>query len=190
MNSSSLRAFISVLKRGSLLLDVSCMICTRTLILKSPDTSPTPKILHMPKSAILCIQNDITVMQIDNRSCNPLLNHSGLSSNLIYVNVWFPFMYSQKWNCYFQNRIIIFCFPVPTLIYLWEIYIFPGLTILLQKNMWTDPRNIYHRHMNVEIGGWGRAIPRKGIHKWDFLCSVAGPPLYRKQCARCKTHAA
>ncbi len=27
------------------------------------------------------------------------------------INVWFPFMYSQKWNCYFQNRIINFCLP-------------------------------------------------------------------------------
>jgi hypothetical protein len=40
-------------------------------------------------------------------------------------------MYSQKWNCCFQNRIIMFCLPVPTLIHLWEIYIFP-LPILLQ----------------------------------------------------------
>ncbi len=37
------------------------------------------------------------------------------------LNVWFPFLYSQKLNCYFQNRIIMFCLPVPTLIYLWEI---------------------------------------------------------------------
>jgi hypothetical protein len=43
-----------------------------------------------------------------------------------YINVWFSFMYSQKWNCYFQNRIIMFCLPVPSLIYPWEIYIFPG----------------------------------------------------------------
>ncbi len=28
---------------------------------------------------------------------------------------------------YFQNRIVMFCLPIPTLIYLWEIYIFPGL---------------------------------------------------------------
>ncbi len=42
------------------------------------------------------------------------------------INAWFPFMYSQKWNCYFQNRIIMFCLPVPSLIYLWEIYIFSG----------------------------------------------------------------
>ncbi len=34
------------------------------------------------------------------------------------INVWFPFMYSQKWNCYFQRRIIMFCLPVPTPVYL------------------------------------------------------------------------
>ncbi len=28
------------------------------------------------------------------------------------INVWFPFINSQKWNCYFQNRIIMFPFPV------------------------------------------------------------------------------
>ncbi len=42
------------------------------------------------------------------------------------INFGFPFIYSQKWNCYLQNRIIMFCLLVPTLIYLWEIYIFPG----------------------------------------------------------------
>jgi hypothetical protein len=26
--------------------------------------------------------------------------------------------------------------------------------------------------MNVEIGGLGRAFPRKGVHKWDFRCSA------------------
>jgi hypothetical protein len=31
------------------------------------------------------------------------------------INDWFPFMYSQKWNSYFQNIIIMFCLPVPTL---------------------------------------------------------------------------
>ncbi len=31
---------------------------------------------------------------------------------------------------YFQNRIIMFCLPVTTLIYLWEIYIFPGSVCL------------------------------------------------------------
>jgi hypothetical protein len=71
-------------------------------------------------------------------------------SNII---VWFPLMYSQKWNCYFQNRIIMFCLPVPT-IYLWEIYIFPGLVCLFCWKIWDRSwGNIYiaHRHMNVEI---------------------------------------
>ncbi len=35
------------------------------------------------------------------------------------INVWLPFMYSQKWNCYYQNRFILFCLPVPSFIYLW-----------------------------------------------------------------------
>ncbi len=36
------------------------------------------------------------------------------------INVLFPFMHSQKWNCYFPtNRIIMFCLPYPSLIYLW-----------------------------------------------------------------------
>ncbi len=46
------------------------------------------------------------------------------------INVWFPIMDFQKWNCYFPNRIIMFCLPVPTLLYLWEIYILPGLVCL------------------------------------------------------------
>jgi hypothetical protein len=25
------------------------------------------------------------------------------------INVWFPFMYSQNWNCSFQNRILMIC---------------------------------------------------------------------------------
>ncbi len=46
------------------------------------------------------------------------------------TNIWFPFMSSQKRNSYFQNRIIMFCLPVPTLIYPWEICIFPGSVCL------------------------------------------------------------
>ncbi len=48
-----------------------------------------------------------------------------------------------------------------------------GLPILLQGKMWTDPGNI-NRSQTYECGNWdpGRAIPRKGIHKWDFPCSV------------------
>jgi hypothetical protein len=49
--------------------------------------------------------------------------------------------------------------------------------IFLQQNRQTDPGNILfaHRHMNVKIGSEAGAIPRKGIHKWDFRCSVGIP---------------
>ena len=40
------------------------------------------------------------------------------------------FINYQKWICYFQNRIIMFCLPVPTLIYMWEVYKFLGLVCL------------------------------------------------------------
>ncbi len=52
-----------------------------------------------------------------------------------------------------------------------------GLPILLQENMWTDyPENRSQTH---ECGKWdrGRAISRKGIHKWDFRCSVLSTPI-------------
>ncbi len=51
-----------------------------------------------------------------------------------------------------------------------------GLPILLQGKMRTDPGNMYkNRSQTHECGNWdwGRAIPRKGIHKCDFPCSAA-----------------
>ncbi len=54
------------------------------------------------------------------------------------MNDWFPFMYSQQRNCYFKNRIIMLCLPVPTLIYLWEIYIFPWLVCLFCCRKYVD----------------------------------------------------
>ncbi len=39
---------------------------------------------------------------------------------------------------YFQNRIIMFCLPNPTLIYLWEIYIFPGSVCLFCCRKYVD----------------------------------------------------
>ncbi len=80
------------------------------------------------------------------------------------MNVWLTFMYSQKWNCYFQNRIILFCLPVPTLIYLWEIHIFPGSVCLFCCRY----RNRSQTH---ECGNWdwGRAIPRTEYINGIFL---------------------
>jgi hypothetical protein len=83
-------------------------------------------------------------------------------------------MYSQKWTCYFQNKIVMFCLPVPTLIYLWEIYIFPGsfclfccreiCGLMLVNKSLTDT---WMWKLVLRL-----AIPRKGIQKWDFPCSV------------------
>ncbi len=91
------------------------------------------------------------------------------------INAWFPCMYFQKWNCYFHNRIIMFCLPVPTLIYLWEIYIFPGPVCLFWCRKICGPiLGIYKSLIETWSGNWdwGRPIPRKGINKWDFRCSA------------------
>jgi hypothetical protein len=92
-------------------------------------------------------------------------------------NVWFPFMYYQNWNYYFQNRIIMFCLPVPTLIYLWEIYLFPGSVCQICCRKYVDRSWEYiirsQTHECGKSGLWDRAIPRKGIHTWDFSCNVA-----------------
>ncbi len=70
---------------------------------------------------------------------------------------------------YFQNRIIMLCLPVPTLIYLWETYI-----------LYFQDRSVCFAAAKYECGNWdsGRAIPRKGIHKWDFRCSVGREVTY------------
>ncbi len=57
-----------------------------------------------------------------------------------------------------------------------------GLLILLRRNMWSGPiLGIYKSLTDTWMWNWdwGRVIPRKGIHKWDFRCSV-------QQCMRCK----
>ncbi len=86
------------------------------------------------------------------------------------INVWFPFMYSQKWFWYFQNRIIMFCHPVP-------VY-FQDRSAYSAAGKYVDRSWEYiNRSQTHECGNWdwGCAIPRKGIHKWDFPCSVFYP---------------
>jgi hypothetical protein len=96
------------------------------------------------------------------------------------INVWLPFMHSQKCNSYFQNRIIMFRLPVPIFMYLREIYIFPGSVCLLCCREICGPilgicKSLTDtRHMNVEIGTeavtwtggivFSESIP--GLHKW------------------------
>ncbi len=49
------------------------------------------------------------------------------------INVWFPEM-----KLFFPKKIIKFYLPVPTLIYLWEIYIFPGSVCLFCCTKYVD----------------------------------------------------
>ena len=59
-----------------------------------------------------------------------------------------------------------------------------GLPILMQENMWTNHWQT-HECWNWD---WGRAVPRKGIHTWDFRAVldiyIWKPTLYMY----CQTH--
>ncbi len=69
------------------------------------------------------------------------------------------------------------CLLIPILIYLWEIYIlyFQDRSAYSAAGKYVDRSWEYiNRSQTQECGNldWGRAIPRKGIHKWDFRRSV------------------
>ncbi len=92
-----------------------------------------------------------------------------------YINVWFLFMYSQKWNCYFQHRIIMFCLLVlhsyicERFIYFQDRYANSAAGKYVDWSWEYINRSQIHECGNWD---WGRAIPSKGIHIWDFSCSV------------------
>ncbi len=75
----------------------------------------------------------------------------------IYV---FPEMKLCVQPPYFQNRVIMFCIPIPPFIHISvrDLYSYIsriGLSILLQPNMLTDPENIcIHRSQTHECGNW------------------------------------
>jgi hypothetical protein len=59
---------------------------------------------------------------------------------------------------------------------LWVIYIFPRSVCLFYWSKYVDRSWDYiYRSQTQECGnwGWGRTIPRKGVHKRDFRSSVA-----------------
>ena len=92
------------------------------------------------------------------------------------INVWFPFMYSQKWNCaasLFPKQNCNFLSPNSyTRISVRDLYISRiGLSILLQPNMWTHPGKIFitHRHMNVKVGTEAVQFPEKEYINGIFL---------------------
>jgi hypothetical protein len=63
------------------------------------------------------------------------------------INVWFPFMYSQKLNCaaslFPKQNSNVLSPNSYTHISVGDLYISRiGLSILMQPNMWTDPGNI------------------------------------------------
>jgi hypothetical protein len=73
------------------------------------------------------------------------------------INVWFPFIYSQKWNCAASGFLNVQNVQSAnyTLTYVRDLYIYKKricLSILLQPNMWTDHGKIAHRQMKEEIG--------------------------------------
>ncbi len=89
------------------------------------------------------------------------------------LNVWFTLMYSPKWNCSFLNRIKCNVLSPRSYTHI-DLYISRiGLPILLQ--------GIYHSQTH-QCGNWdwGRAIPRKRIHKWYFLAVWTGTLNYSR----------
>jgi hypothetical protein len=90
-------------------------------------------------------------------------------------------MNSHKWNCaasrprYFQNRMIMFCLPIPTFMYLWAIYILPGRSAYFSAAKDADCSWEYiHRSQIHEcrIGNEARTVLFLGIQKSDFRYSV------------------
>ncbi len=78
-------------------------------------------------------------------------------------------------NKYSQKRNIGVSVPISTFMCLWLISIFPQSVCLFCWRKYVDRSWVYiNRSQTHERGNWcwGRAIPKKEIHKWDFRCSA------------------
>ncbi len=82
---------------------------------------------------------------------------------------------SKIWNRYSQKRNCTATAIISTFMCLWTIYTYPRLICLFCCRKYVDRSWEYiNRSQTHECGNldWGRKIPRKGIQKWDFCCSV------------------
>ncbi len=78
-------------------------------------------------------------------------------------------------NKYSKKRNIGVSVLISTFMHLWVIYILPRSVCLFRWRKYVDQSWDYINSTQThECGnlGWGRAIPIKGIHKWDFRCSA------------------
>ncbi len=78
-------------------------------------------------------------------------------------------------NKYFQNRNIGASVPISTFMCLWKMYLFLQSVCLFCWRKYVDQSWDYidrSQTHECEIWDWGRAIPRKGIHKKDFPSSA------------------
>ncbi len=80
------------------------------------------------------------------------------------------------WNKYSQERNIGASARISTFMCLLANYIFPRWVCLFCWRKYVDRSWEYiNRSQTHKCGnwGWGRAIPRKGIHKWNCRCSAS-----------------
>ncbi len=91
------------------------------------------------------------------------------------INLWFPFMYSQRWNCYFQNRLVMFCLPVPTRLWFTiSYYIYSNLRSNIKRTLhgiWSQQSTFGFEVKKDKgwgerwggVGGWGGGGKREMV---------------------------